>query len=154
MPADYRTVEGHDVKTFIYNCVLQVGRMKKLLNSIQGDFVRCFDILRSLLRNFKLEYLSLFVCLDWVIAAMKLIFCDIGSILRSQARWVSLLCLLWVTWPYHFFPFCDWILGLVAEKKNTALATGQISYQFIKVLLFLVFVHEIHGFLLEEFPLY
>lgn len=101
--------------------------MEELLNSVKCYLVWRLNILWCFLRNLKLEYLSLFICLNWVIAAVKLIFGDVAAVLGSEAGGIRLLGLLWVTWSHHFFPFYNRILCLVAEKENTALTTGQVG---------------------------
>ena len=132
--------------------MLQVRWSKKLLNRLESDLVRIVLEFRWLLGYFKVEYLSLFVSFDQIVASVELIFYYTFSIFASKALRIGFFGLFWVHSTHHFFPFYYRVTLTsisIDQYHHATFSAHHILEYIFKVWLIFMLVEEIDDLFFE-----
>lgn len=84
MPVDDWAVKCQNIHSLVDTGVFQVGRLQKLLNRLESHLEWIVYELWRLLGHFEVEYFSLLVRLDDIVAPMEFVLDQRGTVLGPE----------------------------------------------------------------------
>lgn len=108
------------------------------------------------MRDSEIKDFSLFVCLDQIITAVKLVLYYGFTVFPSQTLRIGLLSLLWIHMANKFLPLNNGITLAsfsINQKHYTTLSTHHIPQYVLKIWFILMLVEEIDDFFSEQLAL-